>query len=72
MTFFHGFQGRSYFGLEWGGAVFWRVDWIMLRPGKQPGRQPVQTLSCTIVRDAEPPVYVSDHYPVVTELLIGE
>ncbi|MFN8468642.1 MAG: endonuclease/exonuclease/phosphatase family protein [Caldilineaceae bacterium] len=22
----HGFQGRSYFGLEWGGAVFWRVD----------------------------------------------
>ena len=69
---FHGFQGRSYFGLEWGGAVFWRVDWIMLRPGKQPDSQPVQTLSCTIVRDAEPPVYVSDHYPVVTELLIGE
>lgn len=73
---FHGFQGRSYFGLEWGGAVFWRVDWIMLRPGspsgKQPAGQPVQTLSCTIVRDAEPPVYVSDHYPVVTELLIGE
>ena len=69
---FHGFQGRSYFGLEWGGAVFWRVDWIMLRPGKQPGRQPVQTLSCIIVRDAEPPVYFSDHYPVVTELLIGE
>jgi hypothetical protein len=29
-------------------------------------------LSCTIVRDAEPPVYVSDHYPRVTELLIGE
>ena len=65
---FHGFQGRSYFGLEWGGAVFWRVDWILLRTGKQP----VQTLSCTIVRDAEPPIYVSDHYPVVTELLIGE
>ncbi len=64
---FHGFQGRDYFGLEWGGAVFWRVDWIMLRSG----RQPVQTTSCTIVRDAEPPVYVSDHYPVVTELLIG-
>jgi endonuclease/exonuclease/phosphatase family metal-dependent hydrolase len=69
---FHGFQGRSYFGLEWGGAVFWRVDGIRPRPGKQPTTQPVQTLSSTIVRDAEPPVYVSDHYPVVTELLIGE
>jgi endonuclease/exonuclease/phosphatase family metal-dependent hydrolase len=65
---FHGFHGSKYFGMEWGGAVFWRVDWIMLRSGEQP----IQTTSCTIVRDAEPPVYVSDHYPVVTELLIGE
>lgn len=65
---FHGLQGTNYFSLEWGGAVFWRVDWIMLRSGQQP----IQTTSCTIVRDAEPPVYVSDHYPVVTELLIGE
>lgn len=23
--------------------------------------------SCTIVRDAEPPIFVSDHYPVVTQ-----
>jgi endonuclease/exonuclease/phosphatase family metal-dependent hydrolase len=65
---FHGFQGRNYFGLEWGGSVFWRVDWIVVRAGKEP----VQVVSCTIVRDAEPPVFVSDHYPVVTELLIGE
>lgn len=65
---FHGFHGSNYFALEWGGSVFWRVDWIMARAGQQP----LQTLSCTIVRDADPPVFVSDHYPVVTELLIGE
>ncbi|MEZ4860990.1 MAG: endonuclease/exonuclease/phosphatase family protein [Caldilineaceae bacterium] len=65
---FHGFRGVNYFALEWGGSVFWRVDWIMARAGEEP----LQTLSCTIVRDAEPPVFVSDHYPVVTELLIGE
>lgn len=65
---FHGFQGVNYFALEWGGQVFWRVDWVMARSG----RQEVQVTSCTIVRDAEPPIYVSDHYPVVAELLISE
>lgn len=64
---FHGFHGRDYFALEWGGEVFWRVDWIMLRPGSRSW----QTTSCTIVRDAEPPIYVSDHYPVVAEVWIG-
>jgi endonuclease/exonuclease/phosphatase family metal-dependent hydrolase len=61
---FHGFHGKEYFALEWGDQVYWRVDWIMLWPGGQPW----QITSCTIVRDAEPPVYVSDHYPVVTEM----
>jgi hypothetical protein len=42
------------------------VDWIMLRAGQHP----IQTTSCTIVHDAEPPVYASDHYPVVAELLV--
>jgi len=65
---FHGFHGANYFALEWGGEVYWRVDWIMVRSGQQP----IQTTSCTIVRDAEPPIFVSDHYPVVAELLIGE
>lgn len=65
---FHGFHGANYFALEWGVEVYWRVDWIMVRAGTQP----IQTTSCTIVRDAEPPVFVSDHYPVVAELLIGE
>jgi endonuclease/exonuclease/phosphatase family metal-dependent hydrolase len=65
---FHGFHGANYFALEWGGSVFWRVDWMMARSAQLP----IQTLSCTIVRDAEPPIFVSDHYPVVTELLIGD
>ena len=63
---FHGFHGERYFALEWGGQVFWRVDWILLRADQQQ----LQTTSCTIVRDAEPPVYASDHYPVVAELLM--
>jgi endonuclease/exonuclease/phosphatase family metal-dependent hydrolase len=63
---FHGFQGANYFSLEWGDQAFWRVDWIMARGGQSP----LQTTSCTIVRDAEPPIYASDHYPVVTELLL--
>jgi endonuclease/exonuclease/phosphatase family metal-dependent hydrolase len=62
---FHGFHGSNYFALEWGGSVFWRVDWIMVHAGKAE----VQTLSCTIVRDAEPPVFASDHYPVVAEIV---
>ena len=65
---FHGFHGANYFALEWGNQVYWRVDWIMVRAGQQP----LQTTSCTIVRDAEPPVYVSDHYPVVAEMVMGE
>lgn len=64
---FHGLRGADYFALEWGGEVFWRVDWILTRDGAQP----VRTTSCTIVRDAEPPVYPSDHWPVVAELVLG-
>jgi hypothetical protein len=30
----------------------------------------VQTVASTIVRDAEPPVYPSDHYPVVAEIVL--
>ncbi len=63
---FHGFHGTRYFALEWVDQVFWRVDWIMLSGGQCPW----QTTSCTIVRDAEPSVYPSNHYPVVAELLM--
>ena len=64
---FHGFRGAAYVALEYGVEVFWRVDWIMIRAGAQP----IRTTSCTIVRDAEPPVYPSDHYPLVAEMLLG-
>src|SRR5205823_9693510 len=26
---FHALTGKQYFGLEWGSALFWRVDWIL-------------------------------------------
>ncbi len=63
---FHGFHGTNYFALEWGGELFWRVDWILTRDGARR----VQTTSCTIARDAEPPLFASDHWPVITELLL--
>jgi endonuclease/exonuclease/phosphatase family metal-dependent hydrolase len=63
---FHGRRGEAYFALEWGGEIFWRVDWILVRDGAQR----LQTTSCTIIRDAEPPLYPSDHYPVVSEMLL--
>lgn len=66
---YHGYVGNEYFALDWGGehaALFWRVDWILTRDG----RRSIQSSSCTIVRDAKPPVYPSDHYPVVSEVVV--
>jgi endonuclease/exonuclease/phosphatase family metal-dependent hydrolase len=63
---FHGFHGGDYFALDWGGEVFWRVDWILAHSG----RNSLYVTSCTIARDAQPPVYASDHYPVVAELVM--
>jgi len=63
---YHGYAGRGYFALEWGTELFWRVDWILTREGAQH----LQTSSSTIVRDAAPPIYPSDHYPVVSELVV--
>jgi endonuclease/exonuclease/phosphatase family metal-dependent hydrolase len=42
-----------------------RIDWILIRNG---ARTAADVRSCKIVRDAEPPVYPSDHYPVVADL----
>lgn len=63
---FHGFQGDRYFALDWGNQVMWRIDWILVRYAPNT----VQVASCTIVRDADPPVFASDHYPVVAELYL--
>jgi endonuclease/exonuclease/phosphatase family metal-dependent hydrolase len=45
-----------------------RFDWILLR---DPSRR-MHPLCCEIIRDAEPPVYPSDHYPVLTEFGVRE
>lgn len=52
---FHNFEGEFYepahsFGL-------WRVDYVLTRN--------LKAISCEIIRDAEPPLFPSDHYPVV-------
>jgi endonuclease/exonuclease/phosphatase family metal-dependent hydrolase len=60
-TTFHALKGRDYRALEWGNELFWRVDWILARGD-------VRTTASTMVRDAEPPLYTSDHYPVVAEM----
>lgn len=55
-TTFHGFQGAAYPGPDG------RIDWILYR-------DPAQRLTATqtaILRDAAPPLYPSDHYPVLT------
>lgn len=39
-----------------------RIDWILTRGAV------LHTTSCEIVRDAAPPVYPSDHYPVLAEI----
>jgi endonuclease/exonuclease/phosphatase family metal-dependent hydrolase len=46
----------------------WRIDWLLL--WDDAGR--LQPTSCEIVRDQEPPVYPSDHYPVVVTLEIRD
>jgi endonuclease/exonuclease/phosphatase family metal-dependent hydrolase len=65
---FHGYEGEHYSAFQYSGGrnTFWRVDWILTRDGMQR----IQTRSCTIVHDAEPPLYPSDHYPVVSELIV--
>ncbi len=63
---FHGFHGAKYFALAWGDQIFWRVDWLLSRDGVRR----IQTTSYTIARDAEPPVFASDHYPVVAEFTL--
>jgi endonuclease/exonuclease/phosphatase family metal-dependent hydrolase len=64
---FHGMHGRDYFALEWGDQLNWRVDWILARDG---AAARLLTTAAAIVRDAEPPIYPSDHYPVLAELRV--
>jgi endonuclease/exonuclease/phosphatase family metal-dependent hydrolase len=45
----------------------YRLDWILMRCGADPAR-PKQ---CTIIRDCQPPLYPSDHYPVMADIEFG-
>jgi endonuclease/exonuclease/phosphatase family metal-dependent hydrolase len=62
----HLYKGRDYFALEFGDQMVWRVDWILLKPANET----VHTVASTIVHDASPPTYPSDHFPVVSEFVI--
>lgn len=62
---FHKFQGEGYRPKVAGRET--RLDWILLRDGAHAGWT---VRSCDAIRDAEPPVYPSDHYPVLAELYL--
>lgn len=59
---FHNFEGDAF--VPWDDRLTVRIDWILARDG----RNCFQVDACTIVRDHEPPLYPSDHYPVVADL----
>lgn len=63
---YHGYEGDAYDARRYsdGANTYWRIDWIMVRQGAGP----VRVLSSEIVRDANPPLYPSDHYPVIADL----
>ena len=61
---FHKFQGDNFVSRK--PEREGRLDWILLR-ATDSETAPGNT-SCHVIRDAEPPVYPSDHYPVVAHL----
>ncbi|MDQ4075714.1 MAG: endonuclease/exonuclease/phosphatase family protein, partial [Chloroflexota bacterium] len=63
---FHAFEGSQYSPQRH--HMGWRLDWILTRDGTAH----FETLSSIIVRDAIPPLYPSDHYPVLTDLRLNQ
>jgi endonuclease/exonuclease/phosphatase family metal-dependent hydrolase len=59
---FHGFKGTEYWAAQHHMAG--RIDWILTLDGAGHA----QPLTCLIARDQAPPVFPSDHYPVVTDI----
>lgn len=57
----YGWSKKSSSGAKRRGSM--RFDWILY---SDPARI-LHPLSCEIIRDAQPPVYPSDHYPVMAE-----
>lgn len=62
---FHCFQGEAYAPKP---GEDDRMDWILTRA--QEAADPVRVVSCDVIRDAEPPLFPSDHYPVLAVLAI--
>ncbi len=58
---YHHFLGRGFPSLGY------RIDWILTLDGAQRW----QTRACQIIRDEAPPLYPSDHYPVLAEIALG-
>lgn len=63
---FHGFCGQDFKAERPLSSL--RMDWILYLNGGSPF---VQAQSCSIIRDARPPLYPSDHYPVLATLKIA-
>lgn len=59
---YHGYEGTAFRGFKDGVAQ--RIDWILIKDGNLKWI----TKDCTIIQDGEPPIYPSDHYPVISEV----
>ncbi|MGF1497562.1 MAG: endonuclease/exonuclease/phosphatase family protein [Elainellaceae cyanobacterium] len=70
----HNFQGENFTADEAMAQqeidlpINWRLDWVLTRSGTHRALVPQ---SCQIIKDAEPPVYPSDHYPVMAQIEIS-
>ena len=62
---FHAFKGDAYSPAEHHLSL--RIDWVLTRNGKHR----VETQACAIIRDQALPLYPSDHYPVVADLVMS-
>ncbi|WP_053057823.1 endonuclease/exonuclease/phosphatase family protein [Rubrobacter aplysinae] len=64
---FHRFAGQDFTPRRRDSEA--RLDWVLVRDGSE---RRWETRSCSVVRDEVPPVYPSDHYPVVAELVLSD
>lgn len=62
MNTFHSFMGDDF------PPCALRIDWVMIRDGIE---QNINTDDFQILRDGEPPIYPSDHYPIMATLRLG-
>jgi endonuclease/exonuclease/phosphatase family metal-dependent hydrolase len=60
LSTFHGFKGPAFVPQQHDARD--RIDWVLFR-----GLRPA---SCAVISDAEPPLYPSDHYPVLVEFVL--